>query len=53
VETAAAILTKLIFESRPDLLERLQKLEIEEPRSAAQFVVRYYAACLEAVKHRR
>lgn len=53
MEAAAAILTKLIFENRPDLLERFRELNIEEPRTAAQFVARYYGACLEAVRSRK
>lgn len=49
METAAAILTKIIFDNRDDLRNKLKGLNVTDPRTPAQFVAQYYDACLDAV----
>lgn len=53
METAAAILTKLIIELRPDVQDRIRGIEAQHPEAMAAEIAVVYHQVLTALKKPR
>ena len=53
METAAAIITKLIVEIRPDLQDRIRGIELTHPEAMAAEIAVIYDKVLAAIRKTR